>query len=153
MAITSKQRSELVTDLLNGTLKSINTVIPVRHSIGKPQMADQSLQLEFGVLIGITGDIKGKLVLSGQTSVFGDIGELMFGSVIENDMLHSFSGELGNMIAGSLSTNIVEKGIKTDITHPTILQGNTTISGHNQAIQLLVEFTDIGKIFIYLLLD
>lgn len=87
------------------------------------------LQLQFGVLIGITGDVKGKLILSGQTDVFSIIGETMFGTTIENDMLTSFSGELGNMIAGGLATNIVNKGLTTDITYPTILKGDTAISG------------------------
>jgi len=68
-------------------------------------------------------------------------------------MLMSFSGELGNMIAGSLSTNIVAQGIKTDITSPTILQGSTTLSGYDRAIHTVVQFAEIGQMDIYLLLD
>ena len=51
------------------------------------------------MLIGITGDVKGLLVLEGNEIVFGGIGEAMFGMPLEGEMLGSFSGELGNMIA------------------------------------------------------
>lgn len=153
MAKVLQQRSKYITHILNGTIASIKTVIPLQGEIKKPTLLKDQLHLNFGVLIGITGDMKGKLILCGEMNVFSAIGEAMFGMAVENDMIASFSGELGNMIAGSLSTNIVEQGIETDITHPTILQGNTKLSGYEQAIQLPTVFPDIGEIIIYFLLD
>lgn len=129
MSVNIAQRNEMITHLLNGTLTSLNQVISMNYKVDKPTIGASSFQLQFGVLIGITGDVKGKLILSGQTDVFSIIGETMFGTTIENDMLTSFSGELGNMIAGGLATNIVNKGLTTDITYPTILKGDTAISG------------------------
>lgn len=72
---------------------------------------------------------------------------------LSSNMLTSFSGELGNMIAGNLSTYIVQKGIKTDITYPTIFQGETKISGFKQAFKIPVTFDAFGELDIYLLLD
>ncbi|MBS4200386.1 chemotaxis protein CheX [Bacillus sp. FJAT-49732] len=153
MSLSIEQRNKTVRDLLNGTFTSFKNVVPIQHDIKKPQLLEKSLQLQYGVLIGITGDIKGKLILSSEPNVFSSISAVMFGMSLEGDMLASFSGELGNMIAGCLSTIIVENGIKTDITSPTIMEGNTTLSGYEKAIQLTILLDEIGEMDIYLLLD
>ena len=153
MAITTEKRNQVITSLLNGTFASIGNVIPLAFTRDNPRLLNQDLQLKFGVLIGITGDIKGKLVLTGELPVFGSIGEAMFGMPIEGDMLFSFSGELGNMIAGGLSTNIVEQGIKTDITSPTVMEGSTRLTGFGNALHVPVSFEGAGDIGIYLLID
>ncbi|WP_047982708.1 chemotaxis protein CheX [Ornithinibacillus contaminans] len=148
-----QEKSKAITVLLNGTISSIQHVIPIKHEIRKPELSNESLKLQFGVLIGITGDVKGKLVLSADQSVFGAIGQAMFGMPLEGEMLTSFSGELGNMIAGGLSTNIVQSGLKTDITAPTIIEGNTNLSGYEKAIKLPVVFESVGELILYLLVD
>ncbi|WP_425442080.1 chemotaxis protein CheX [Sediminibacillus massiliensis] len=153
MLQVSEKNSQSITNLLNGTVNSIKNVVPLELSLNKPELSGQVLRLEFGVLIGITGDIKGKMVLAGDPSVFGFIGNSMFGMPLEGEMLSSFSGELGNMIAGGLSTNINSEGVKTDITSPTILEGNTTLSGYGKALCLPVTFQEAGSMNIYLLLD
>ncbi|WP_404454868.1 chemotaxis protein CheX [Virgibacillus necropolis] len=153
LTISVEERNRSVKELLNGTYTSLKTVVPIKHEIAKPQLLEQLLHIQFGVLIGITGDVKGKLVLAGDTATFGSIGEAMFGMPVEGEMLSSFSGELGNMIAGSLSTNIVKEGINTDITSPTIIEGNTKLSGFERAIKVTVDFDQVGEMEIYLLLD
>ena len=102
MSIIIEDRNKLIMDLLNGTYSTLRTIVPIHHEIKKPRLLEQSLHLQFGVLIGITVDIKGKLILAGDSTIFGSIGESMFGMPLEGDMLLSFSGELGNMIAGGL---------------------------------------------------
>ncbi|WP_138420716.1 chemotaxis protein CheX [Aquibacillus sediminis] len=153
MLNTTEQRSKTVTDLLNGTISSVKNVIPINHNTEAPHLLESSLKLTFGVLIGITGDIKGKLVLAGESTVFGTIGEKMFGMPLEGEMLSSFSGELGNMIAGGLSTNMNVDGTRMDITAPTMLQGDTTLTGYEKAVKLPIVLEDTGTIFIYMLLD
>lgn len=153
MTATTTEMGKHITVLLNGTLTSLKVVVPINYRISKPQVLEQSLKLQFGVLIGITGDIKGNLILAGEESVFAAVGKTMFGMPLEGEMLESFSGELGNMIAGGLATNIVENEIKIDITHPTILQGNTKLSGYEKSIYISPIFEDVGEMDIYLLLD
>lgn len=63
----------------------------------------------------------------------------MFGIALEGDMLESFSGELGNMIAGNLSSNIYQQGINMDITPPTVMVGQTKLYGFHKAVLLPVE--------------
>ena len=153
MTAKSLERSKAVTELLNCTLSSLNSVVPMDYQTKKPQLMKQDFHLAFGVLIGITGDIKGKLVLTGKPLTFGSIGETMFGMKLEGDMLISFSGELGNMIAGGLSTNLSEGGIDINITAPTTMHGDTTLSGYKQALEVPIIFDRAGEMNIYLLLD
>ena len=153
LSIIIEDRNKLITDLLNGTYLSLKTIMPFHHEMKKPQLLKQSLHLQFGVLIGMTIDIKGKLILAGDSTLFSSIGQSMYGIPLEGDMLISFSGELGNMIAGGLSTHLIGCGIKTDITSPTIIQGNTILSGHQQALQMTAVFEKKEEMDIYLLLD
>ncbi|MBO1002214.1 chemotaxis protein CheX [Pseudogracilibacillus auburnensis] len=153
MTIQVADRNKSITVLLNGTNSALKQVVPIQHQLSKPKLLNELLLVHFGVFIGITGDIKGKLVLVGEQSIFGSIGEIMFGAQINDDMLVSFSGELGNMIAGNLSTNIVNSGVSIDITSPTIIEGEAKISGHEIAIQLTTTFDRVGNLDIYLLLD
>lgn len=153
MSLTVDSRNRSVLELLNGVLFSLKAVVPIQHEVNKPQTLQQPLLINYGVLIGFLGDINGKLLLKGHQSIFGSIGEAMFGMAVEGEMLTSFTGELGNMIAGSLSTNISEKGIKTDITSPTVMDGETKLSGYQKAISLVVNFDGLGTMDIQLLLD
>ncbi|HLS06707.1 MAG TPA: chemotaxis protein CheX [Bacillota bacterium] len=147
------ERNRVITKLLNGTLSSLNTVVPMNFQADKPQLVKQDFCLNFGVLIGITGDLMGKLVLSGKPNVFGLIGNAMFNMPLEGEMLQSFSGELGNMVAGGLSTHISNNGININITAPTILQGDVTLSGFQQGLEVAVVFNQENKMNTFLLLD
>ncbi len=144
---------QVITHLINGTIASLKNIVPINLNIDNPKLIKESLQLEYGVLIGIIGDIEGKLILSGNPTVFRSIGQSMFGMSLEGDMLLSFSGELGNMIAGGLSTKLVEKNINMDIIHPTILQGNVTLTGFKKALQITALFEKARMMNICLLLD
>ena len=150
---TSLEKKPLIIDLLNGTYSSIKNTVPIHHKMKKPKILNQPLNLQYGVLIGLTIDMNGKLILAGDTSIFASIGEAMFGMQLENEMLTSFSGELGNMIAGSLSTNLVENGIRTDITSPIVIEENTTISDYQKGLHLTAVFANKGELDIYILLD
>ncbi|WP_370521792.1 chemotaxis protein CheX [Virgibacillus sp. MSP4-1] len=153
MTTTAEKSTESVTNILNGTIQSVRSVIPLNIDIGKPQLYEKPLELEFGVLIGITGEIKGSLVLAGSAPLFGSIGESMYGMSLEGEMLSSFSGELGNMIAGGMSTNAEESGTHTDITSPTIMEGNTSLKGFRKGLQIPILINESEKFTIYLLLD
>lgn len=146
-------KDQAIPYLIEKVSLSMEQVVPLQVARTEPALLGQSLCLSFGVLIGFTGDIKGKVILSGEPEVFGEIGQAMFGMPIEGEMLQSFSGELGNMIVGGFSTNIMEKEIKTDITAPTIMQGSTTLSGYENAYELLFTMEQVGKIKIFFLLD
>lgn len=151
--IKTETNIKTIIDTLNGVIMSSRNIIPLNLHIGKPSLMAHPLQLNFGVLIGIVGDVKGKLIFTGERSVFGSIGFSMFGMSVEGDMLSSFSGELGNMIAGGLSTHMASLGVTTDITFPTIIEGNTKLSGFEKAYHMQISCENAGILHIYVLLD
>lgn len=147
------EKNTLIKELLNGTLASLEKVISLPYNIVHTEALKQSIHLHFGVLIGITGQMKGKLILAGDKLVFSSIGEAMFQIKVEEEMLHSFSGEFGNIVAGNLSTDMITKGIKTDITAPTIMEGSTTLTGYRNGLKVTILFSGIGELDVYLLVD
>lgn len=153
MPVTVVEKSKVITELLNGTNLALKTIIPFHYELSKPTLLGKSLHIQFGILIGITGDIRARLVLMGTPSTFSTIAHSMFGMDLEGEMLTSFSGELGNMLAGGISSQIINNGIKTDITAPTIMQGDTFISGYEKAIHMSVMFSNKDKLELCLLLD
>lgn len=143
-----------VTDILNGTIESVKGVLPFDVTVDKPSLFTQPYtQHAIGVLIGMTGDVKGRVIIEGDEVTFGKIGEGMFGMFLEGEMLESFAGELGNMIAGNLSTNISQRGFEMDITPPTVLVGQTKVYGFTRAFRLPIHITNVGVIEIVLAVE
>jgi chemotaxis protein CheX len=145
---------EKVTMILNGTIEAVKGVIPPQFTVDKPSLFTAPLtQSSIGVLIGMTGDVRGRLVIEGDVSSFSYIGEMMFGMALEGEMLQSFTGELGNMIAGNLATSLSQKGITMDITPPTVLVGQTKLYGFDKAFQVPILIEEIGEIQLILMIE
>ena len=143
-----------VTDILNSTIDSVKGVLPFEVSIDQPSIFKEPYsQLSIGVLIGMTGDIRGRLIIDGDETTFGSIGEGMFGMKIEGEMLESFAGELGNMIAGTLSTCISKYEIEMDITPPSVLVGELKIYGFENAFRLPIIIQNVGNMAIILMIE
>lgn len=146
--------SKHIQTILNGTIQSLKTIIPLNVTVGAPTITSEPYeQHEMGVLIGIVGDIKGRIILDATPTTFSNIGNTMFGMPLEGEMLESFTGELGNMIAGNLCTNVGQNGLDLDITPPTVMVGHTKLYGFHQAFQLSVTLDGAGEIVILLTID
>lgn len=148
-----QKKTKTITSLLNGANSALKNVVPVPQTLSKPKLLREPLAIKFGVLIGITGDIKGKILLLSEKEIFGAIGELMFGATLEEDMLPSFSGEFGNMIAGNVSIAVEKDELSINITEPSIIEGVATISGYEMAVHIVSAIEGIGDMSIYLLMD
>lgn len=140
--------------LLENTLQSVKEVLPFTIQADKPSILTQPYQQHsIGVLIGITGDIRGRLIIDGNEKTFSSIGEEMFGMAIEGELLESFAGELGNMFGGKLSTSLADFGFSMDITPPTVLVGETKLYGFDKAFRLPISIENIGKLMLLLMFD
>jgi chemotaxis protein CheX len=143
-----------LTNVLNATIQALQTVIPFPQRHGAPALVTAPIyQPEMGVLIGITGDLRGRMLLEGDKAIFGSIGSSMFGMSLGGEMLESFTGELGNMIAGNLSTSLSQRGIQIDITPPTVMVGETKLYGFTKAISVPIQIEGIGEIQIIFALE
>ncbi|WP_409251126.1 chemotaxis protein CheX [Bacillus sp. SCS-153A] len=143
-----------VTDIVNGTIQSIKSVIPLPVKVDQPTLLTEPLRKhKIGVLIGLTGDIRGQIIFDGDVEDFQGLGTSMFGMPLEGEMLESFAGELGNMIAGNLSTKIAELGHSMDITPPTVIVGESRFSGFDRALKLPITVENAGKFIIVIMVD
>lgn len=142
------------TDVVNSMLSAVSSVIPVQMQREVPTIVDAPVaNVEMGVLVGVTGQVRGRLLAVGAASVFGGIAEAMFGMRIEGEMLESFVGELGNMLAGTMSTNVSLQGINIDITPPTVIVGDTKLTGFQHALSVPVKLENIGELHILMIFE
>lgn len=143
-----------ITGVLNSLIETVKTVLPFEVSVAKPSILREPFeQNSIGVLIGITGDIRGRVMIDGDENTLGKIGESMFGMYLEGEMLQSFAGELGNMIAGNFSTMLAKHKIDMDITPPTVLVGNTKIYGFTKAFRLPITVVGAGNLMIIVMYE
>ena len=146
--------SKHIQTVLNGTISSMRTILPMQIEVSVPSISSEPyIQQEIGVLIGIVGDIKGRIIIDGSPQAFGSIGATMFGMPLEGEMLESFTGELGNMIAGNLCTIVAQEGLELDITPPTVMVGNTKLYGFQKIFRLPTKIDGVGEITILLTID
>lgn len=153
MFILSTTVSNTLEDLHGSTIESVKQILPIPYENITAPVKCSELTCQFGVLVGITGSIKGKVLYKSNADFFSSVGELMFGMALEGDMLKSFAGELGNMISGGLCTNVFSKGMTIDITAPTIMEGSMALSGFKEAIEIEMTFQNGKKLAIGLMID
>ncbi|MEG0386374.1 MAG: chemotaxis protein CheX [Solibacillus sp.] len=146
--------SKHIQTILNGTIHSLKTILPMNIDVKSPSVTvEPYIQQEMGVLIGLIGDLKGRIIIDGTPEVFGAIGSSMFGMPLDGAMLESFTGEFGNMIAGNLCTYAGQYELELDITPPTVMVGNTKLFGFQQAFTLPAAIEGAGNISILYTID
>jgi chemotaxis protein CheX len=150
----SLETKDKVNDLLQSVADSVSQVIPLPISFRPSYVLDDKvIQNEVGVLVGFTGDIYGRIVFQGDVAVFGKLGESMYGMPLEGEILHSFIGELANMIAGNTCTVMSNKGLKIDITPPTVMIGKLQLYGFEQGIAMPMELGPVGEVNMILMIQ
>ncbi|MGP4040626.1 chemotaxis protein CheX [Gracilibacillus sp. D59] len=145
--------NEIIKELYNGSVQTIKNVVPVEHQFESPKLTTDPLKVKYGVLIGYSGTFKGDLLIQADHNVFSSIGEALYGMQLSDEMLDSFSGELGNMLAGGLSTHLANAGIETDITHPTVISGSANLTGFKRVLEVDIHYPSIGDMKMSLLLN
>lgn len=140
--------------ILNGTIHAIKSILPMDIHVQPPSIISEPFeQQQMGVLIGLIGDIKGRVIIDSSPQTFSAIGNTMFGMPLEGEMLESFTGEFGNMIAGNLCTAVGQENLEIDITPPTVMVGNTKLYGFEKAFALSVNILDIGSLTVLLTIE
>lgn len=140
--------------ILNGTIKALSNIIPIDLKVLPPTLVAQPFEQEaISVLIGLVGGVKGRIIIDTSYDVINAIGKSMFGMDVQEEMVESLTGELGNMIAGNLCVSVEEKGLILDISPPTVMTGKVKLYGFTQAFSLPVELDSGGKMTILLTID
>lgn len=146
--------SSAVTVVLNSTLEAVQTVIPLEFVRDAPEFLPPPLMVtEMGVLVGVTGDIRGRIIIESSIDVFKRIGERLFGMALDGPMLESMVGEIGNQIGGNMCTNVSALGSTLDISPPTVMTGQTRLGGFSKGLVIPIQIPGIGKIRVILVIE
>jgi len=102
----------------------------------------------FVVMIGITGQLHGQVILSMNVGVACEVAsKMMMGMPVPelNDMARSALGELMNMTMGNAVTAFFNKGITLDITPPTIFISNNLSMNVGNSKMICIPITFDGN--------
>lgn len=126
----------LSVEYINPFLMAATTILKqtcmIDTVIGKPGLKDMKFSHDsLIIIIGITGDVRGQVIIEFNNIVACDIaGKMMMqGPLPElNEIGHSAICELGNMVLGNAATLFSSKGIGIDITPPTVGNGDMSFN-------------------------
>lgn len=124
--------AEHINVFLMATSKILQDMCGYNPKIGKPSVKNCDFMDDtLVIMIGVTGEMKGQVMLSFEDSVACDIaGKMMMMPVQQLDEVSTSAiCELGNMIMGNASTVFSVEGIGIDITPPTVCKGNVMFKG------------------------
>lgn len=113
--------------------------------MGKPYMRDASFSdSDWVIIIGLTGELKGQVLISFDTDAVLDIASKMcMMPITEMDELScSAICELGNMILGNAATLFAADNVGIDITPPTLSHGKVEFMNNftkNLSVPLLYD--------------
>ena len=120
-----------INPFLMASVKILKDVCQIDATMGKPcvkatDFTDSSLV----IMIGVTGEMKGQVMINFSNPVACDIASKMtfMPITVLDELAVSAVSELGNMIMGHAATLFFSKGIEIDITPPTTCHGNVSFN-------------------------
>ena len=137
--------AEYINPFLIAATKILKDTCFIDASIGKPYINNTKFSGDtLVIIIGVTGEMRGQVMIAFSNSVACDIASKMIMMPITelDELSMSAICELGNMILGNTATVFSSKGIGIDITPPTVCMGNvqfTTSYTKNICIPLIYE--------------
>lgn len=139
---------------IEGIRASVQTVLPTLVEFGLPEsVSPTKQQLDYCAIVGITGGIKGRLIIEMDEPTLNSLALSMYGMEMEGDMLASFFGEIGNMIAGNMASATSRVGLTLDISPPTVMVGESLIFGVTKAVKIPVILQNNGELSVILSLE
>ncbi|HOP71865.1 chemotaxis protein CheX [Thermoclostridium caenicola] len=102
-----------------------------KPALGKVYLKKVPFQSDdIAVIVGLTGRIRGQVVISLSTSTALMVASAMMGGVALaelDEISKSAISELGNMIMGNTATILASRGIGIEITPPSLLVGQNMV--------------------------
>lgn len=141
---------EVINPFISAAQSVLRDLSQTKTKMGKPYLKNPEYEGQvLTIIIGITGELRGQVILSMKESVACDIASnMMMGLPVPelNDMAKSAISEMSNMILGNAATIFSTKGITVDITPPNLCIGSNlsfTVSD-SKTICVPIEYED-GK--------
>lgn len=136
---------EYINPFLMAATSIMKNMCQLDVKVGKPYVKTTEFANDSVIImIGITGEMRGQVVIGFSLEVACDIASKMIMMPITemNELSMSAISELGNMILGNAATILSTKGIGIDITPPALCRGSlsmTTTYARNICIPLMYE--------------
>ncbi|MCB2297381.1 chemotaxis protein CheX [Clostridium tagluense] len=139
---------EYINPFIEASKSIINQTTGFNPSLGKIYIKGTPYKgADVVVLIGLTGEIQGNVIISLSKKIACKIAAAMMGeiSLVELDEIgKSAISELCNMILGTAASIFYKKNISIDITPPTVFTGNNIELSLSKAVIVCIplEFDD-----------
>ena len=119
---------EYINPFIEASQSVISMMTANKPELGKVYIRQNSsfLSNEVAVIVGLTGKIRGQVVLSFSKSSALSVASAMMGGMEVNELdgiSKSAISELSNMIMGNTATILASRGIGIEITPPSLLMG------------------------------
>ncbi len=139
-----------INPFLAAASKILKDMCNVESKVGKPYLKNNSNKTNgVMIMVGVTGDIRGQVIISLEEVVALDIASKMcMMQVTEiDDLVQSALSEFGNMILGNAATLLFSNNIGIDITPPTVYVGDVTVNNmHAQMIGIPITYDDCKEV-------
>ncbi|MBQ0139683.1 MAG: chemotaxis protein CheX [Kurthia sp.] len=140
--------------LLNGTISAFKEILPNQVTVQAPKPFNlPHAHLNYCVLVGMVGDVKARIIIDADQSLFAKLCQSLYGFELDGDLLESFVGEFGNMVAGKLCSFSATDNIQLDITTPTVMIGETQIPMIQHTFSLPISIATIGDVNLLLTIE
>lgn len=123
--------ADYINPFLVASTRVLKDMVFLDTKLGKPYISDMKFQDDaFLIMLGLTGEIKGQVILCFKNEIALDIATkmCMMPMTEMNELAQSAICELCNMILGNAATVFSTNGIVIDITPPTMCRGNVEFS-------------------------
>lgn len=132
----------LVPTVLSGLEKVLTQHLGFTYSTGAPILGQLMVQTDdVSVLVGMTGDVRGEIILSMDYDVLKAIVGVMCGFTVEiiDDMGWSAFSEFGNWVGAACCTAFHELQVNTNITPPVLQEGKSSLRASSHFISVPVQ--------------
>lgn len=151
-------KAEVINPFLESARLVFEQVVQISPSTGQLGIKNvEYLEDHIWIMIGMTGQLNGKVVFGIQEQVALRIVSAMMGGFIVSEMDEmgqSAISELGNMISGNASTILYNQGYSVDITPPEVVKSSHPgMDMVRQALSIPLSMEGIGELDIQVMIS
>lgn|GEM_PF-682810 len=147
-------RTELAQAFAEAAVHVLQEMLGTEVAVGEHRVEVTALHAdEVTVLVGLTGEVSGLCLLTMPNSTAYAAVSMMMGETVTelDDIGRSAVAELGNMISGAATIKLEERGISSNITPPSVLQGHSPeISTPNLERAVVPLQTGLGNLTLHI---
>lgn len=145
-------KAEHVNPFIKSFIDILKSVAGIEVSMGKPFLKESPILLkDVAIIIGITSDLKGQIVISmDKDTALSVASHMMMGLPLNelDEMSKSALCEIGNMILGHSASGLYEIGVIVDITPPSIIFGKGMELSSNIKRNITIPFeSSVGEFY------